>query len=290
MRAATNHRKRVKAELIKAGVTKYGLLKLEARHLPEIIHEGEYVEAVAYGLSGNYSAMLVATDRRLIFLDCKPFYTISDEITYEMVAGIGHNVQGRFAAVTLHTRLGDYAIRFVNHRAAEKFVHYIEGRRLERLTEVPAKETLPASKPPAIAALLDEDDIAFLHAHHTAVLSSINRIGNVSGAVVHYFVDANNTVYILTKSDTQKAHNILVHPGVALTIYDAARLQTLQLQGTAEIEPDQGVKDFVFSQMTQPHQYGDVVDLPPVTKLHGGSFIVFRITLASANFSDYRSV
>lgn len=290
MRAVTEHEKRIKAELIKAGVSRYGLLKLESRHLPEIIHPGEHIEAVAYGLSNNYSAMLVATDRRVIFLDRKPFFSISDEITYEMVAGIGYNIQGRFAAVTLHTRLGDYPIRFVNRKAAEKFVHYIEVRRLEQMSSL-ADTNKPQSITPSATEPtfkpLTKDCKAFLHSHHIGTLSSVNRTGNVTGAVVYYFVNSDDNIYILTKTDTHKAHNIFAHHQVALTVYSSKLRQTLQVQGIAEVESDNDIKDFVFSELTRPCKYEDGQDLPPVTKIKDGGFMVIRIKPTLATFHDY---
>lgn len=290
MRAVTEHEKRIKAELIKAGVSRYGLLKLESRHLPEIIHSGEHIEAVAYGLSNNYSAMLAATDRRVIFLDRKPFFSITDEITYEMVAGIGYNIQGRFAAVTLHTRLGDYPLRFVNRKAAEKFVHYIEVRRLEQMSSV-----IDASKPRTITPSttepvympLTKDCKDFLHSHHIGTFSSVNRTGNVTGAVVYYFVNSDDNIYILTKTDTHKAHNIFAHHQISLTIYSAKRRQTLQIQGIAEVESDKDIKDFVFYELTRPRKYDDGQDLPPVTKIKDGGFMVIRIKPTSATFHNY---
>jgi len=290
MRAVTQHEKRIKAELINAGVSKYGLLKLESRHLPEIIHPGEHIEAVAYGLSKNYSAMLAATDRRLIYLDRKPFFTISDEITYEMVAGIGYNIQGRFTAVTLHTRLGDYPLRFVNHKAAEKFVHYIEVRRLEQTGSVTGPNKPQAITPSATEPTfkpLTKDCKDYLHSHHIGILSSVNRTGNVTGAVVYYFVNSDDNIYILTKADTHKAHNIFAHHQVALTVYSAKRRQTLQIQGIAEVESDKDIKDFVFYELTRPRKYEDGQDLPPVTKINDGGFMVIRITPTLATFHDY---
>lgn len=290
MRAVTQHEKRIKSELIKAGVTRYGLLTLESRHLPEIIHKSEHIEAVAYGLSHNYSAMLIATDRRVIFLDRKPFFSISDEITYEMVAGIGYNIQGRFAAVTLHTRLGDYPLRFVNRKAAEKFVHYIEIRRLEQasnLADTNNPQTITRSTTEPTFKTLTKDCRDYLHSRHIGTLSSVNRTGNVTGAVVYYFVNSDDIIYILTKTDTHKAHNIFAHHQVALTVYSAKSRQTLQVQGIAEVETDKDIKSFVFYELTRPRKYEDGQDLPPVAKINDGGFMVIRIVPTSATFHDY---
>lgn len=82
-----DHAKRVKAELIKAGVTTYGLMKAESRHLPEHVHEDEHIGGVVYGRYEGGSGMIVATDKRVLFLDYKPFYKSTDEIHYDVVSG-----------------------------------------------------------------------------------------------------------------------------------------------------------------------------------------------------------
>lgn len=134
---------------------------------------------------------------------------------------------------------------------------------------------------------LTDDATGFLRAHHTGVLSSIDRTGNVTGAVVYYFVDSKNSIYVLTKSGTHKAHNILSHSQVALTLYSAKRRQTLQLQGIAEIDTNQDIKNFVFYELTQPRSYEDGQDLPPVTKLKEGGFMVIRIRPTTVTFHNY---
>lgn len=286
---SAQHKARIKEELKAAGVTKYGLLKMEFRHLPEVIHPDEHIEAVIYGIRDTFSAILVATDRRVIYLERKPFYSMMDEVTYELVAGIGHNIAGSRASVTLHTRVGNYTLRYVNRRPAEKFINYIEKRRVEHpnnVENIPAPATTLPTKH-VMAVPPTDESTAFLHQNQTAVLSTIDRNGNVHGAVVYYFVDAKNTVYILTKADTNKAHNILAHPQMALTVYSPDQPQTLQLQGMAQIEPDQGIKDFVFRQLSQPRNYGSKIDLPPVTKSTKGSYIVIRINLTNSVFSDF---
>ena len=90
------HQRRVNEELMKAGLTRYALLKNEVRYLPHIIHEGEHIQAAINGRSATGSVMLVATDKRVIYLDCKSFYTTSDEISYDVVAGVMYHVQGLY--------------------------------------------------------------------------------------------------------------------------------------------------------------------------------------------------
>lgn len=126
------HSRRIYDELLAAGVSRFGMKKFAARYLPKVIHKDEHIKGVVYGryrdksgvLSLN-AGMLVATNKRIIFLDHKPGYTATDEIAYNVVAGISLT-KAIFSAVTLRTRLGDYTIRFTNPKSAEIFAKYVE--------------------------------------------------------------------------------------------------------------------------------------------------------------------
>jgi general stress protein 26 len=289
---------RVKQELRNAGVTGYGLMKSESRYLPQIIHEDEHIMGVVYGQYSGGSAMLVATDHRVIFLDRKPLFTTMDELTYDVVSGVKLSRSSLFITVILHTRIADYTISYANSKCADKFVKYIESRRLEKVDQVTAplgSNTNPAT--PALSAettvvntplhFINESALEFLRLHDVAVLSSVDRTGNVYGAVIYYLVDQLNCIYILTKSGTAKARNILSHSQVSLTIFEADKAQTLTLQGFAEIETDQKIKDFVFTEITKPRVYQGGRQLPPVTKLSEGAFTIIRITATSGKYTDY---
>lgn len=132
----STHKTRIKRELIQAGASKYVLLKMEARYLPEIINEDEHILAAIFGLRGNFSGVLIATDHRIIYTERKPFYKVFDEIAYTMVSGVGYNMRGPRAAVVLHTRVGDYELRYVNNRAAEKFVKFIDSEHVKKLADI----------------------------------------------------------------------------------------------------------------------------------------------------------
>lgn len=284
----TEHAKRVKKELTEAGVTGYGLIKSESRYLPQVIHEDERIGGVVYGQYSGGSAMLIATDHRVIFLDRKPLFTTSDELTYDVVSGVRFDRSGLFNSVVLHTRVADYTIRYANARCANRFVRYIESRRLEKdYNSADSRDTAAPSTPVPLPYLSDQA-LAFLKEHDVTVLSSVDRTGNVYGAVVYYLVDQLNYIYILTKQGTAKARNILAHSQVAMTIFEASTARTLNIQGTAEFETDQKIKDYVFNEIVKPRPYSGEMQLPPVTKLTEGSFTVIRITPTSGKYTDYK--
>lgn len=290
-----NHVANIKKELREAGVSAFGMMKFAVNYLPNVVGVNEQIHGVVYGryksgagLLAYTEGMLIATDRRIIFLDHKPGYTAMDEITYDIVSGVKLSTAG-WTAVTLHTRIGDYTIRFANTKSANKFVQYIELIRLNQ-EKMSSKNNYPKyfneDQNPMVK--LDENARTFIETHDIGVLSTIDRSGSVHGAVVYYLVGENNVLHILTKADTQKAHNTFANHQVAFTIYDAQKMQTVQIQGTAQIEADQETKDYVFSNLAKPRQYGDSKRLPPVTKLNKGSFMVIKITPTTAKFSDYK--
>jgi hypothetical protein len=124
--------KRVKRELLAAGATLYGIWKSESRYLPKVLHNNEQVEAVIYGQHDSSSAMLVATNERIIYLDKKIMAALCDEVSYEVISGIQLGIHLIFASVILHTPVKNYNFKFVNMRCAENFARHIEAHRLKR--------------------------------------------------------------------------------------------------------------------------------------------------------------
>ncbi len=290
MTVSKEHRERIKRELIKAGATTYGLLKGESRFLPNLVHEDEHIKGVVYGPTKGASAMLVATDKRVIYLDKKLTAVFTDVLPYDVIAGVNHSQEGPFASVILHTRIGNYTISFANINCADTFVRYIEKRRLET-QERPDKP--PVDKPALVQKAddkpLNEAGRQFLRTHETAVLSTIDRSGNVQSAVVYYRADTYDRLFILTKSETAKARNILTSGQVAITIYDEPRLETLQLQGIAELEADETTRQWVFTEIARPRMYQGESSMPPVTTMQQGAYVVIRITPYNAKYSNYKA-
>ena len=292
------HEQRIKQELKAAGVSHFGMAKFSIKYLPKVIHENEHVGGVIYGRykdkSGGSSPLnegvLVATNFRIIFLDHKPGYTAFDELTYQVVSGLQKSTAAFASTVTLHTRITDYVLRFANPKCADIFIAYVEQQRLERASKE-ASTILPAASAKEFvvqAKKLDKKAEAFLNGHESAVLSTIDRTGNIHGAVVYYYPSPDGFIYVLTKAETQKAHNIFAHSQVALTIYDEAKLQTAQLQGHVSVEADPATKQHIFDEIVKLRQYGTEKRLPPVTQLQAGAFIVLKIAPTSGTFRDFK--
>ncbi|HVS58498.1 MAG TPA: PH domain-containing protein [Candidatus Saccharimonadales bacterium] len=122
---------RVHRQLRQLGLSRWGRMTGEARYLPKLIHPQEQLGGVVYGNSEAGLVMVVATDRRIIYIDYKPFFMKTEEINYDVVSGVTLEWVGWSGTVVLHTRMGDYTVRTANRKAAEIFRAYLEKRCIE---------------------------------------------------------------------------------------------------------------------------------------------------------------
>jgi len=301
--AELSHGNRIRQELLEAGITSYGLKKMSTRYLPNVINKDEHIGGVVYGRCENTLAMLVATDRRVVYVGRRPLYSTIDEVNYSVVSGIKMSTSGLVATVTLHTRVKDYVFKYANLRCARTFVNFIDKQIIKNDVEVfehpemsrgarlrtNRQRGLNGSQTKAdenVHENISKEGFVFLQEHNIAVLSTIDRDGSVSGAAVYYAL-YNNYIYLLTKSETKKARNILGNKRVSFTITDEEMLRTLQLTADADIETDQLVKDYIFEQLSKPRSFNSKIQSPPVVQLREGSFTIIRLSIKSAHYSDY---
>lgn len=134
------HEYRVRESLIHLGVSKTGLSSEEVRYLPKLIRVDEQIGGVVYGWHQDGFAMLVATDKRVIFLDKKPLFSTVDDIRYEVISGVSFGHVGIGSTVTLHTKIKDYKLRTFNEKCSMGFVQYIESRCLMNGGQFPARQ------------------------------------------------------------------------------------------------------------------------------------------------------
>lgn len=127
----TEHELRIVEDLKRLGTTKFELLTSESNYLPKIIHPKEQLGGVAFGHHELGYSMLIATDRRIIFLDKKPFFANMDDITYDVISGVSLSHAGFGSTLVLHTRIKDYKLLTMNDKSSAIFVDYIETRCLE---------------------------------------------------------------------------------------------------------------------------------------------------------------
>ncbi len=273
---------RIKRELAKASITTYGQLKMGSRFLSSIMTEDEHIGGVIYGRCPHGLAMLVATNKRIIYIERQPFFSSTDEVDYDVVSGV-KRTNAVFSAVDLHTKPGNYSLRFVDPNCATIFVEYIE-RKIEHLENHHSLTNVDESSPNPTRIVPEAK--RFINDHEVGVLSIADRTGEVYGAAVYYLFE-NGKFYMITRTDTAKAHNMLGHHQVALTVYDDATLRTAQIHGYAMIESDIDIKLNIFNRLTRPHRYGGEMSLPPVTELANGGYVAFIMVPTMVNYTDY---
>lgn len=278
---------RVANELIAAGISKLGTKRFTSRYLAQLLHNDEHVMAAVYGrqkgmegLFGFVEGMLVATDRRVLYIDKRPGYATMDEVSYANVSGIHVSKTTRHANIILYTKIANYKLSYADSVNAQRFADYIESRTIDT---VPA----PATRT-GVSSGISMEALDFMKGHELGVLSSIGRTGTVTGAAVYYTV-YNDTPYFMTKVNSDKAANLLGDQHVALTVFDEATLQTIQIQGIVEAEPDGKTKKEVAALITRPRTYADGSHQPPILRMGNDDFIVFRIMTTKYSFIDFKN-
>jgi hypothetical protein len=139
----TPHQQRIRQHLLAAGVTKAALYKPQIRKLYQTIHPDERIEAAVYSSLGSGTAILIATDRRVIYVERRAFSYVFDEFTYDIVSGVALRKQGLFYTLVLHTPINNFTIRTTNRAAAEGIVTCMEIRRIEHLVPPVTVSTIP---------------------------------------------------------------------------------------------------------------------------------------------------
>jgi len=126
-----SHKDRITNELRAVGASSYALNSMEGRHLHNVIHHDEHIGGVVYGKNKDCMAMLVATDKRVVFIDKKPMFVNLEEIKYDVVSGVSMGKSGFSSEVILHTRIKDFALKTINNKGSVNFVSYIDSNWLE---------------------------------------------------------------------------------------------------------------------------------------------------------------
>lgn len=124
--AVQKRRRYVRFRLKELGIGPIEALRSEVQYLPYIMHTGEKIGAFVTGRCARGHIMMVATDRRIIVLDCKPLINNIEDITYDSVSGVSFGSFGLFCSINLFTKLGDFSVKTSNHAAARNFKRYID--------------------------------------------------------------------------------------------------------------------------------------------------------------------
>jgi hypothetical protein len=128
---AQKKQKHIDDQLRQAGLKWWGFLISETKALPALLFDDEIIYGVLCGQSSKGYVALVATDRRILYIDKKPLYLKTEDISYSVINSVTLEWVGLKGIVILHTRVGDYRIRTTNRAAADIFHQYIRSRSVD---------------------------------------------------------------------------------------------------------------------------------------------------------------
>ena len=119
----------------------------EVRELSSIINQGEMIRHCVYGTYEGGTGLLVATDRRILLIDKRPFFLNIEDFRYEMLNDVYFAGRLLSASVSLHT--GSKELRFTSpadarlrHLYAFTQDQISRARRLDHMAENDAQKHL----------------------------------------------------------------------------------------------------------------------------------------------------
>ncbi len=91
------------------------------------MHQDENILGFIHGLyQGGLYALLVMTNKRVIFVLKTPTNLVIDDILYNMVASLEYNIGIFWGKVELFARHKNYSFTFVNKAYIMPFAHIVE--------------------------------------------------------------------------------------------------------------------------------------------------------------------
>jgi hypothetical protein len=107
----------------------------EIRELPKIMREGEIIQLMVFGRYEGGTALLCATNYRILLVDKKPMFLTVEDIRYDMVAEVDY--AHYFLGATMHLRSFSKDFKFKSFRQIElrKFTSHIQNRVMEQRSQ-----------------------------------------------------------------------------------------------------------------------------------------------------------
>ncbi len=118
----------VDAQLAKVGMRNRYFGRPEVRELCHIMAPGEVIQHAVNGQYEGGFAMLVATDRRILLIDKKPWFLTMEDVRYDMVSEVDFYARLLDSSVTLVTVGKKLTFRGWRQERLRDMVRYIQQR------------------------------------------------------------------------------------------------------------------------------------------------------------------
>ncbi len=119
----------IDAQLARLQVFQTYFTKKEVAHLPEVIQPGETIHAIASGMYDNNTWLVVATDRRVLFLDKGMFAGLKQlSLPLDQIQAVAHSVGMLLGEVAISTAGVTWTIQSMTPKeTAARFAQVVEG-------------------------------------------------------------------------------------------------------------------------------------------------------------------
>ena len=98
------------------------------QQLPAILDDDERIMRVASGMYEGGHAIILATNRRLLFMDKKPISFVVEDIPYDMVAEVQFRLNPFDATLTIYCHSKKIHIKSLSHARVRMFALHVEGQ------------------------------------------------------------------------------------------------------------------------------------------------------------------
>lgn len=130
--------------------------------------------------------------------------------------------------------------------------------------------------------------LEFLNKHVVAILATSSKSNAPHAAALYYIVDDDFNFFFTTKSNTQKFTNITDNNKVALVVVDHASPKSVEVEGIVDLALDDVKQRDVVNKISEKSaRLGEAFWPPPISQLHGGELIVFKVTPLELCLCDY---
>lgn len=127
----------------------------------------------------------------------------------------------------------------------------------------------------------------FLQSNQVGVLSSVDPDNNPHASVIYYSLDKSFQITFITKSKTKKFDNITHNNHVMLLVYNAENQTVAQVVGKAYQLVNSDKMADVAASVYAANLISSNDDIPPVAKLSGGEYVLFKIVPVQIRLATY---
>lgn len=127
----------------------------------------------------------------------------------------------------------------------------------------------------------------FLAEKPAVVLSTVGKDSAPYSTTIYCLADEELDFYFLSKTETQKVQNIRNNNKVMVVGFDAESQTNIQVSGFASEVKSQAGSQNIFKEILNITRKNSGAEVPPVSKIFAGAYVVFKIKPKQINYSVY---